>query len=57
MVTVMDSCVVRHVWQDDYGLLGGSSKYDFSDRIFTAVKVRNILIEETVLEQQVQNAG
>jgi len=56
MVTAIDCCIGRPMWQDDYGQLDGSIQYNFSNNVTVALKASNILNEETVLEQQVQNA-
>lgn len=55
MVTAIDCCVAYPIWNEAYGQLDGSIKYDINDNFDVRFQVSNILNTETVLEQQVEN--
>lgn len=57
MVTSLDCCVGRPMWQDAYGQLDGSIQYRVNDNLTVSLKASNMTNEETVLSQQVQNAS
>lgn len=54
-VTAIDCCVAYPVWNEAYGALDGSIKYDLTDNINISIQASNILNEETRTYQQVTN--
>jgi iron complex outermembrane receptor protein len=57
LVTAVDCCVGLPIWQDDAGYLDASFKYRMTDRIEFSLEGSNLLDTDTVLKQQVDNAG
>ncbi|MDO3384417.1 TonB-dependent receptor [Gilvimarinus sp. SDUM040013] len=55
MVTAIDCCVAYPIWNEAYGALDGSIKYELTDNIDIRFQASNLLNEETVLKQQVTN--
>ena len=56
LVTAIDCCVAYPIWNEDYGQLDGSLRWNVTDRMEIALQVSNITNAETVLRQQVTNA-
>ncbi|HTF96299.1 MAG TPA: TonB-dependent receptor [Cellvibrio sp.] len=56
MVTAVDCCVAVPIWNEAAGYLDGSVRYQFNENINISFKASNLLNQETVLEQQVQDA-
>jgi iron complex outermembrane recepter protein len=53
LVTAIDCCVAYPIWNDDYGSLDGSIRWQVTDNIELALSGSNLLNTETKLEQQV----
>ena len=56
LVTAIDCCVAYPIWDEDYGQLDGSIRWNVTDRLELALQVSNMTNSETVLRQQVQDA-
>lgn len=55
LVTAIDCCVAYPIWNDDYGQLDGSIRWNVTDNIELALSGSNLLNSETKLEQQLGN--
>ena len=57
LVTAIDCCVAYPIWNEDYGQLDASIRWNVTDRFEVALQASNLTNSETVLQQQVSNAA
>jgi iron complex outermembrane receptor protein len=55
LVTAIDCCVAYPIWNEDYGQLDGSIRWQVTDNIELSFSGSNLLNTETELRQQVSN--
>ncbi|MGH8223664.1 MAG: TonB-dependent receptor domain-containing protein, partial [Woeseiaceae bacterium] len=56
LVTAIDCCVAYPIWNEDYGQVDASIRWQVTDNLEVSLQGSNLLNEETVLRQQVTNA-
>jgi TonB-dependent receptor len=56
LVTAIDCCVAYPIWNQDYGQVDASIRWQINDNFEMSLQGSNITNEETVLRQQVSNA-
>lgn len=56
LVTAIDCCVAYPIWNEDYGQVDASIRWQMTDNFELSLQGSNLTNEETVLRQQVINA-
>jgi TonB-dependent receptor len=56
LVTAIDCCVAYPIWNQDYGQVDASIRWQINDNFELSLQGSNVTNEETVLRQQVGNA-
>lgn len=57
LVTNSDCCIAYPIWQDEYGQVDASAKYQINDTYEVSLSIQNMTGEEAVLTQQVDNSS